>query len=211
MQVGDDHPAVAPRRHRPWRGDARPGRPFRRLVPRALLTLVALLLLTACSDGPVREWRDLELTLPDGWMVFEDSPTGFSIADGELGEEAGDRGEREAAAFLTYEPATVPDDWRAFVVDVGGELETDQAIEVGGLPATQLIFSHASNGVPLREMVVLVPSRGIVMLMQPLVVQGQTDGPEEFTAHLPEFQALVDSIEFGAPVDPAGTANGRLR
>ncbi len=168
--------------------------------------VVVALVLQACGTaGPVREWRDLELTLPEGWVVFEDEPTRFSVADGELGEDAGDRGDREAAVFLTYEPDTVPEDWRRFVTEVDGELESDEALEVGGLPATQLTFTHASNGVPMREMVVVVPSRGIVMLFQPLVVKGQTDGPERFIAHLDEFEALRSSIEFGAPFggDPA--------
>lgn len=72
---------------------------------------------------------------------------------------------------------------------------------MGGVPATKFVFSHGSNGVPIREMVVVVPSRSIVMLMQPLVVKGQTDGPAVFNAHLEEFEALLSSIEFGAPVD----------
>lgn len=171
------------------------------------LLLTVALLLAACGGdgGPVRDWRDLTLTLPDGWSVEAEGETFLNLADGELGEEPGDVGTREVAAYLTHEPTTIPQDWRTFVEEVEGTLESDEAISVGGAPATKLVFSHASNGVPVREMVVVIPSRGIVMLMQPVVTQGQTDGPEVFVRHREEFELLLSSIRFGAPVDAAPT------
>lgn len=180
----------------------------RRPVTGALLATVLLLAAAvACGgSGDTVSWGGLDLRLPEGWTVFEDGPTYLSVSDGELGEEEGDPGERQAAAFFTREPGTVPDDWRTFVTDVDGELETDRSIEVDGLPATQLVFSHTSNGVPLREMVVVVPSRDLVILMQPVVVQGQSDGREQFEAHRGEFEAILDGIDFGAPVDALAPA-----
>lgn len=163
----------------------------------------AALLLAACGGGggPQREWRDLEVTLPEGWVVFEDEPTRFSVADGPLGEDAGDRGSAEAAAFFTADPNSGADEWRELVEsEPEGTLERDERIQVGGVPATRLVFSHESIGVPMREMVVLVPSRQLVILLQPVVVKGQTDGPAVFDAHLDEFEALLSSIRFGAPV-----------
>lgn len=175
--------------------------------PVAALLAALAVLATACSggDGGEVSWRGVNVALPQGWIVFEEGPQYLSVADGAAGEEAGDPGDREAAAFFSHEPGTLPDDWRQFVVDVEGELEVDRDIEIDGLPATQLVFRHASNGVPIREMIVLVPSRKIVILMQPLVAKGQEDGPQQFDAHLAEFEALLSGITFGAP---AGAMSG---
>lgn len=136
--------------------------------------------------------------------MFEDEPTRFSIADGTLGED-GVRGSAEAAAFFTHEPRSTPDDWRELIDGtLDGELEVDRSEQIGGLPATRLVFSHESNGVPMREMVVLIPSREIVVLLQPIVTRGQTDGPAVFDAHLEEFEAVLSSLRFGAPADRRG-------
>lgn len=188
----------------------RPRRSFRRNSTRrtvtALLVLALALVAVGCDrgDGPERAWRDLEVTLPEGWAVFEDDVTRFSIADGTMGDE-GQRGTADAAAFFTHEPGSRPDPWRELVRgELDGTLERDEELQVGGLPATRLVFSHESNGVPMREMVVLVPSRELVILMQPVVVRGQDDGPEVFDAHLDEFDAVLSGIRFGAPSRPRG-------
>lgn len=172
----------------------------------ALLALALVLAGTGCDrgDGPEQSWRDLEVTLPAGWSVFEDEPTRFSVADGTLGDE-GDRGTAQAAAFFTHEPGSRPDDWRELVDGpLEGTLERDESLQLGGAPATRLVFRHESNGLPMREMVVLVPSRELVILMQPIVLRGETDGPEVFDAHLAEFDALLSSVRFGAPTDQRG-------
>lgn len=171
------------------------------LARRATATLLVALLVSACGGGAGRDrsWRDLELTLPEGWIVFDEEPTRLSVADDELGEE-GARGPAEAAAFFTHEPRSSPDDWRQLIEgDLDGTLERDEAVSVGGAPATKLVFRHDSSGVPMREMVVVIPSRGIVILMQPVVVRGQTDGPELFATHLEAFEDLLSSLRFGAP------------
>ncbi len=160
-----------------------------------------LALLTACGggdDGSVA-WRDLTLVPPDGWQVFEQGDFVLSLADAPLGGE-GARGARAVAAQFTHEPDTVPDDWRRFVEEQGGELEVDEAITVDDLPATRLVFSYVTNEVPTREMVVLVPSRGIVMLFQPVIEMGETDGPDRFVAKRDEFEAILAGIDFGAPL-----------
>lgn len=171
----------------------------------------ALILLTACGggDGPVR-WREVTLDLPTGWMVFEEGETLLSLSDSPLGQLADENavaaaeqgatpGEQAVAIFLTYEPATTPDDWRSLIARNDGELEIDESIDVGGAPATRLVFRWDTNGVDTREMVVLVPSRQIVILAQPVPVRGETNAPEVFLEHREEFDAVVDSIRLGAP------------
>lgn len=166
-------------------------------------TWLALLLLavTACSSGSGgrQEWRGLSLTLPDGWVRFEHSETLMGVANAPLGQEDGDPGERVVAAQFTYEPSASPDDWRQFVEEQDGTLETDERIVLDEIPATKLVFSYTTNRIPTREMVVVIPSRGMVVLMQPVPVRGQTDAPEIFLEHVEEFEAILASIEFGAP------------
>lgn len=185
------------RRRDAWVGDR---------LRRGVATLLAVLLLAVgCGpSGPVTgvvDWRGLELTTPEGWAAYEVRDTLLYLADGEPGEEPGDPGTLEVAAQLTYEPGTIPDDWRALIADEGGTIEADVRTEIDGLPARRIVFSWASNGTPSREMVVLVPSRSLVMLFQPVPVQGQTDAPEVFLDRAEEFDAILASIRFGAPVD----------
>ncbi|MDX1620375.1 MAG: hypothetical protein R3320_05255 [Nitriliruptorales bacterium] len=169
---------------------------------RALLALLVLAL-AACSGGTggTQEWRGLTVDLPDGWERFEKSPTLMSVANAPLGAEEGDPGERVVAAQFTFEPGARPDNWRDFVTDQDGELETDQSISLDGVPATKLVFSYTTNGIPTREMVVVIPARNVVILMQPVPVAGQTNGPEVFLEHADAFEAILQSIEFGAPVE----------
>lgn len=144
------------------------------------------------------EWRGLELRLPDGWIVFEHSDRSVSAADAPLGSP-GDRGEREAAVYLTHQPGASPDDWRQFVSDQDGVLEQDRSITLDGVPASRLVFTYTTNGIPLREMVVVIPSREVVALFQPVVTPGSRAGPDRFASHLAEFDEILSSIEFGAP------------
>lgn len=172
--------------------------------PPSLFVFAVLLvaqLLSACGggDGEVR-WRDLALTPPPGWVVFEDGATALSLSDAPLGEE-GAPGPGEAAAFITWEPGASADAWRQLAVEVlDAEVEVDETIDVGGAPATRLLLRHASGDVPTREMIVIVPARSLVLLMQPVVLQGDDDGPDVFDRHRAEFDALIDSIRFTAPV-----------
>lgn len=179
--------------------------------------LLLALLLAGCAFGGgggrtgLVEWRGLELTLPDGWTSEEQRADLLTASTGRLGEELASPEVRlrdvepdsndVVALQATHEPGAGADDWRALVVSEGGTVESEQATQVGGLPATQLVFAWASNGVPTRERVVLVPSRELVLLFQPVPVQGQTTGPQVYLDHTEEFDAILASIRFGAPVD----------
>lgn len=164
-----------------------------------VLVLSLVLLAPACGgdDGTV-DWRGLELEVPAGWQVNERDASKLSLATAPFDQESVD--DLEAAAFLTHEPGTQPDDWRRFVEEQDGEVESDDRLTVDGAPATRLVFSYDANGTPMREMVVLVPSRQVVMLFQPIVPRGSDLGPGRFAEHRPTFDAIVASVTFGAPV-----------
>ena len=174
---------------------------------RVLVLGLAAMLLAACGDGGTTSWRDLTLEVPEDWVVFEEETTRLSVGNTELGE-AFDADEQAAAdedivaMFFTHEPSTSPDDWRTFVEgrEQGG-LESDTAIEIDGVPATRLIFSHVSNEVATREMAVVVPAREIVLFAQPVPAPDDEDTTEVFMEHLDVFNEVLDSIEWGAPID----------
>lgn len=169
--------------------------------------LVATLALAGCGgDSGVVSWRDLDLQVPDGWAVVNELPDTLYVADGAPGEDAGDPGDLQVGIQFQTEPGPSSDDWRALVAERGWTLERDEDIEVDGIPATLLEFSSdGSEGTPpTREQVVVVPSRDLVVLSQAVTVQGQEDGPEVFDAHVQDFEAIRDSIDFGAPVDFGG-------
>lgn len=186
---------------------------MRRCLPPALLVL--LVLLAGCApgadvgDGP-REWRDLELTVPAGWVVLEDRPDLLRFANEDV--RVTDPDERPSlpedpddndlvAVQLTGDASTSAERWRELVADEGGTIEEDEQIQVGGLPATSIVYTWASNGLPSRERVVFVPSRSLYILLQPVPVEGQVTGPDVYLRHADEFDAVIESIEFGRPVE----------
>jgi hypothetical protein len=76
----------------------------------------------------------------------------------------------------------------------------DRLVLTDEIPATRLVYSFQSAGVPTREMVVLVPSRALVVLAQPVPRQGQQDGPEIFLEHVETFLDVLTTADFGRPV-----------
>ena len=172
----------------------------------AALTVLAAACGGSSQPGSV-EWRNLDLELPDGWYLFEEEDDRLSISNEDIGpgDVAGEPSEQPdgdvVAMFFTFEPNTLPDDWRAFVEQQGGEVETDRSLELNDdVPATQLIFSYESNGVPTREMVVVIPSRSVVVLAQPVPLPGDTDAPDVFMEYLDDFLGVIETADLGPPV-----------
>jgi hypothetical protein len=174
-----------------------------------LVVVLLIALLGACSPGNQPgsvEWRNVTLRLPDGWYVFEEADTRLSISNQDIGPNALRGGvpafdEPVVAMFFTYEPSTLPDDWRRYVEQQDATLESDDQIVLEGeVPATRLIFSYETDGVPLREMVVVIPSRAIVVLAQPVPAAGATDGPEVFLRYVETFLEVLENARFGAPM-----------
>lgn len=170
----------------------------------ALLVGAAITLSAGCSSGGTApggtlEWRELTIDLPADWVELGRTETSLSLGDGPGSTEPGVRGDLFVSAQLTIEPATTADDWRRFVDEQSATLERDADATVGSLPATLVQYSFTTNGIPTRERVVVVPSRDLVILQQPVPMQGETEGPQWFDDHLDEFDALLEGIVFGAP------------
>lgn len=177
--------------------------PTRRPLLPLILAAVAVLLAACSQDSGARaSWRGLEVSLPEGWGVFEEAPNHLGAANADLGPEAGDPGDRVVAMQFTHEPGSATADvWREWVEQEDGELESDTELTLDGVPATRLVFSHVTNGIPTREMVVTVPARQLYILAQPVPTLGSTDAPEVFLDHVDQFDQIVRSIDFGAPVE----------
>ena len=179
---------------------------MRRVV---LLVLAAAVALAACGgDEGALEWRDARLQIPDGWVVFDEEDTRLSIANVPLGPEVEEMPEGDVVAiFLTHEVGAGPGAWREYAEANDVEVERDEAIEVGGVPATrlQLLDQAGGSGDTLtREMVVVVPSREVVMLAQPLPSLGDDDITDVYDRAEDTFEAVLDSVRWGAPVGGPG-------
>ena len=172
--------------------------------------IVAAALLGACA-GEDRQpetvtWRNITVQVPDGWYVFEEEDTRLSISNADIGPEsihgAGDLPESDVVAmFFTFEPATQPEDWRRFVEQQEGTMQDDESVVLGEeTPATRFVFEHVSGGTPLRELVAVIPSRGVVVLAQPVPSPGQQDGPEVFTDYRATFEQVLETLSFGPPL-----------
>lgn len=188
--------------------------------PFAVVVTALAVLLAACGagddgavggDGP-RAWRDLDVVVPDGWVVTIDRPDLLFIAnedirvdDEDLDEPPSlpeDRNSNDVVgAQFIADGSVTADAWRELVEEEDGVIESDTQTTIGGLPATSITYTWESNDVPLREQVVFVPSRQLYVLLQPVALQGQTNGPEVFQRHTEEFASILDSIEFGRPVE----------
>jgi hypothetical protein len=190
-------------RPRPRRSShARGARPTVRL---GLSLLVAALVLTACGGERTSvTWRNTTFPIPDGWYVFEEEPTRLSLSNADIGPGAdGNQPDGDVVAMhFTYEPRTQPGDVREHLAAQDATIETDRQLVLGDgeVPATQFVYSYETNGIPTREMVVVIASRAIVLLAIPVPLPGDTDAPEVFLEHLETFLEVIDGAEFGQPV-----------
>jgi hypothetical protein len=180
----------------------------RTVAPRPVLLTVLALVLVACGGGNQPssvDWRNVTVRLPEGWYVLEEEDTRLSISNQDV-PEATQGGVPDVEGpvvgmFFTYEPNTIPDDWRRFVEQQDATLESDSSLTLDGeVPATRLIFSYETLGIPLREMVAVIPSRGIVVLAQPIPGPGDTTAPETFLDFVETFNAVLEGLEFGPPL-----------
>lgn len=180
-------------------------------MPRTLLLplLAVAALLAGCGgDDSAIEWRDARMQLPDGWVVFEEEDTRLSLSNVPLGplvEEQGVQPDGDVVAmFFTHEPGAGPPAWREYAEERDIVIEQDEAIEVGGVPATrfQLLDDGGGGGETLtRELVVVVPSREVVLLAQPVPTLGDEDVSDVYDRAADTFDDVIDSITWSAPLD----------
>ena len=180
--------------------------PSRRAV--GVVLLAAAFLLSSCGPPSSVTWRNITFDVPEGWHVVEQGPTRMTLASAQIVPTGGTiepeaaPDEPVVAMWFSYEPYTLPDDWRDFVDEQGATLETDDQIRLtGDVPAARLIYSRTMDGVPTREMVLVIPARSVVVFAQPVPRPGDTDAPDVFLDHVATFLEVVESAEFGAPVE----------
>lgn len=176
-----------------------------RVVPLVWFAVLAFLVASCGSSGGPYRWRDARITAPEGWVLHEEASTHFAITDAPLGDGEAP-GPGQVGAFFTYEPDTTPDDWRDLAADQGWELVEDERVSVGGAPATRLVIEQPAADLPTKEMVVLIPSKGIVVLFQPTPTVDQSDSVARFDRFRDEFDAILDGLTFGAPDREAARA-----
>ncbi len=180
-----------------------------------VLLVVAVVWLSACGGQPSAvEWRNVTVPVPEGWFVVEQAAGHLSLSNVDLAPEelfgaAPSSGDAEASdereivgMFFTYEPDTLPADWLRYVDEQGATLESNDQIWLDDdeVPATRIVFSYESAGIPTREMVVVIPSRGIVVLNQPIPAPGDRDAPEVFLRHVDTFVEVLRASSFGVPL-----------
>jgi len=169
-----------------------------RTRPRRSRLLVAMLfpvLLAGCGGSDAVEWPGLRMELPAGWEVLDVVPQRLVLADHLAAE-----GERGVTITFLRSPGVLPDAWRATVAERGALLESDEAVRIAGdVPATQLVLLDTVQGTQVRETLLVVPSRELVIAITPRVVPGDTDGPYLLLGALDEVRAFLDGIELAVP------------
>ena len=149
------------------------------------------LALAACGGADAVAWDVVRLDLPATWEVLGEDTDRLVLAD-HLVEE----GERGVTVTFLRVPDALPDAWRARVADRGAALEADMGVRIAGdVPATQLVLRDEVDGVPVREVLLVVPSRGLVIAITPRLAPGELDGPELLLERLDGVRTLLDGME----------------
>jgi len=163
---------------------------------RTLLLGLLLVLAAACGNSAELRWASVRAELPAGWEVLASSDTQLILAD----HVAADGGRGVLVTFLRA-PGTLPDDWRSTVADRGALLESDEAVLVAGdVPATQLILLDDIDGTLVREALLVIPSRGLVIAVTPRLEAGDADGPELLLESLDAVRSFLDGIQLAIPL-----------
>lgn len=101
--------------------------------------------------------------------------------------------------FFTHERDPTAAAWRQLVSEQRGRIEEDDEVTVDAEHASRIVFTNPALGTPLREMVLVVPDRDLVVLFQPIVPRGSQNGPDVFDSYRGTFETLISSVRFGPP------------
>ena len=166
-----------------------------RSLRRMLALLLVPVMLAACG-GPERvDWPGARIDLPDGWEILSSDADRLVLADHVAAE-----GERGVLVTFLRVPGTLPAEWRQRVADRGATIESDSGILIAGdVPATQLVLLDVIDGTPVREVVLVVASRGLVIAITPRLQPGEQDGPRLLLDSLDGVRDLLDTIELAPP------------
>ena len=163
---------------------------------RSAAALASLALaLVACGGPDAVAWDVVRLDPPESWEVVAQEPDRLVLADHLAAE-----GQRGVTVTFLRVPDALPDAWRARVADRGAELEADTPVRIAGdVPATQLVLRDEVDGVPVREVLLVVPSRGLVIAVTPRIVMGEQDGPQLLLDRLDGVRTVLDGMELVFP------------
>lgn len=172
-------------------------------VMAALVALLLAVMAGCAGDSSAVAWRDLDLRLPEGWVVVQDYDDVLYVGNGEGGEE-GDPGDLTVGIQFLVEDTPSVQDWRDLVAERDGEVEMDTDGSIDDVPTSVLQFTLPGDDPQdpdTRERVITVTARDLVILAQAVPVRGQVDGGQLFLDDVDEIEAVLASIDFGAPVD----------
>ena len=158
---------------------------------RALAAAAAAVVLAGCGGPEAVAWDVVRLDVPATWQVLGEEADRLVLADHRVDED-----QRGVTVTFLRVPDAFPDAWRARVAERGAELEGDTPVRIAGdVPATQLVLRDVVDGVPVREVLLVVPSRGLVIAVTPRIVMGEQDGPELLLERLDGVRTVLDGME----------------
>lgn len=166
---------------------------------RTALAGLALVALTACGGTPTTlAWRNIVLPVPEGWVVVEVDDARVRLASASAEDGVPDDG--LVVLSISFDPRTLPDDVRSGAAARGATIESDAPIVVGDeVPATRFVVFEPSAVAPTREVIVLVPSRGLVAVGS--VVPGATvsDPADRLLEDLDVLLSVLEDAAYGPP------------
>ena len=160
----------------------------------------ALLAATACGGPPSAvEWRNVVLPVPEGWVVVEVADERVRLAS--VSVEEGVPADGLVVLSVVFDPSALPDGVRSSTLARGAIIESDAPIVVGDeVPATRLVVLDPTQSPPTRELVVLIPSRGLVATGAVVVGSDVRDPAARLLEDLDLLLGVLVEASYGPPV-----------
>ena len=173
---------------------------MRRVTLPAVVLLLMAVALVGCGTGPSTvDWRNIVLPVPEGWVVVEVADDRVRFASAAVVDEVPNDG--LVLLTVSFQPSTLPDDVRSGALARGVTVESDTPIVVGDeVPATRLVLLDDTVDPATREVVVLVPSRGLVAIGSVVAGPAVTHPAARLLDDLDAILAIIVGASYGAPV-----------